>query len=569
MKYKLVNDYNLNKNSPKEIILNNRGIDAKKYLTLDDSCLHSFSSLANIQEAVSLLLKHIELLSDIGIVVDSDADGQCSASILYQYLKEIYPEGHIEYYIHTKKQHGLSSEIKIPNNIKLLFVPDAGTNDVNQCKALRERGIDVIILDHHQREIDNPYAVIVNPQLDNYPNNELSGGAVVYKYLQALDDELWENRADKYLDLVALSIIADSMDLRPYENKRLVDKGLSNIQNPLFQALIQKQDYSIGGVVNIINVMFYIIPLINGLIRSSTQEEKEMMFKAFSQMYEEFDYKKRGETELVKEDIYTRVARLCVNCKAKQNREVDKVLESINQNIEKYKWNENKILFANADNLDGSYIGLVAMKLASQYSKPCILVRELDWKKGFLNGSGRNYDNSAIDNLKDFMLSTGLVSFAAGHNSAFGCEIKKENIKDVIAKTNEMLIDVDFDKVYHVDFILSPEELTYDFVLQVNELKDYYGQNIGECLVAVENIKMNTKDIEIMGANKDTWKFMLNDDVSIIRFKCKEDDEILRLINEDWGGTEICVTIVGRCGINNFNQISSPQLVVSDYIINK
>ena len=568
MKYKLKNNNKIFDNYSEQILYN-RGIeDPKKYQNLDDTCLYSYELLDNIQSAVELLLSHIEKESNIGIIVDSDADGQCAASILYQYLKDIYPQGHIEYYIHTKKQHGISPELRF-GDIQLLFIPDAGSNDTDQCKKLKEQGIDIIIADHHEREQDNPYAIIVNPKWDNYPNKELSGGAVVYKFCQAVDEELWENHADKYLDLVALSLIADSMDLRSFESKRLVDKGLSNIQNQLFQALIQKQDYSIGGVINIINIMFYVSPLINGLIRSSTQEEKELLFKGFAQLYEEFDYKKRGETELILEDIYTRVARLCVNCKAKQDREIKKALEIINKNIEKFGWNDNKILFANADDLDGSYIGLVAMKIASQYSKPCVLVRETSWKPGYLSGSIRNFDNSPIDDLKEFLLSTDEFDFVQGHSNAAGIGISKSKIKNAISKTNEMLEEVDFDKVYGVDFVLSPNELTFEFISQVNELKNLYSQTVPECLVTIENIKLNTKDIEVLGANKDTWKFTINEDCGIIKFKSKEDDNILQLIEENWAGEELDITVVGRVGINLYNQIASPQLVISDYIINK
>ncbi|HBD94869.1 MAG TPA: hypothetical protein DC057_11925 [Spirochaetia bacterium] len=571
MKYRLINEELNDKRkvlSITEIVLKNRGIDdPEAYLNLDDTALYHFSMLSNIDKAVEMLLKHIGNKSVIGIIVDSDCDGQCSASMLYQYLKEIYDDNNIIYFIHTKKQHGISPEIIIPESVKLLLVPDAGSNDVIQSELLSKRGIDIISLDHHEREVkDNPFAIIVNPKWDDeYPNWELSGGAVVYKFLQALDYELWENKADKYLDLVALSLISDSMDLRSPESKRLVDKGLSNIQNKLFTALIEKQNYSIGGIVNIINIQFYITPLINGMIRSSTLEEKELLFKAFCQMDEEFDYKKRGETETVKEDIYTRVARLCVNNKAKQNREIDKSLEEIIPKIERFGWDKNKILFVNADDLDNSYTGLVCMKLSSQYSKPCILLRETSWKPGYLGGSGRNYDGSPIANLKDFILSTGLFSMAQGHASSFGVEIEKENIRKAIEKVNELLKDVEFETQYKVDFVLDAREVTIEFVRELDKLKDYWGNNIKESLICVKNICFNTKDLQIMGKELNSWKFSINDDVMAIKFKCSEDDEILKLSSSDWGGTDIKINSIGKLNFSSYNGIITPQLILLDY----
>jgi len=572
VKYKLINEeLNDKRNviSPSEIILLNRGItDPNTYLNLDDTAIYPYSMLGNIDKAVEILIKHVNNKSVIGIVVDPDVDGQCSASILYQYLKEIYDSNNIIYFIHTKKQHGLSLDISISENVNLLLMPDAGSNDVAQAEMLSKRGIDIICLDHHEKEVEsNPFAIIVNPKWDtDYPNWELSGGAVVYKFLQAIDDELWENIADKYLDLVALSLISDGMDLRSYESKRLVDKGLFNIQNKLFTALIEKQNYSIGGIVNIINIQFYITPLINGMIRSSTFEEKEMLFKAFCQMDEEFDYKKRGETETVKEDIYTRVARLSVNCKAKQNREIDKSLETINAEIDKRGWNDNKILFANAGDLDGSYTGLVAMKLASQYSKPCILLRETSWKPGYLGGSGRNCDGSPIVNLKDFILNTGLFSMARGHASAFGIEIEKENIRAAIEKINELLKDVEYEKQYAVDFVLNAEEVTTQFIRQLDELKNHWGNNINESLICVKDICFNSKDLQVMGKEQNSWKFVMNEeDVTAIRFKCSEDDEILNLSNSDWGGVDIKINAIGRLNFSNYGGIITPQFVIVDF----
>ena len=568
MKYKLIENDTIydHDSKPSKRILFTRGInDPDKYINLDDNCLYDYSLLNNIDRAVKCCLEHINNQDDIAIVVDPDADGQCSAAVLYQYLKELFPKISLITLFHTKKQHGID-DINVPNNIKLLLVPDAGSNDVEKSKQLSELGISLIYLDHHEKSCENPYAIIVNPKWDNYPNKELSGCAVVYKFLQAMDNELWENKADKYLDLVALSLISDSMDLKSYETKRLVDKGLSNIKNKLFIALINKQEYSIGGEVTIQNIQFYLSPLVNGMIRSAGAEEKAMMFRAFCQIDEWFDYQKRGETEIVKEDIYTRTARIATNSKAKQNREIDKSLEVVKKDIEKYKWDNNKILFVKVDDLDSSYTGLVSMRLASQYSKPCVLIRETSWKPGYLGGSARNIDNSPIENLKDFLWNTGMFSMCQGHQSAFGVELKIENIKGIISKTNDLLKDTSFEKVYAVDFEMLQEYVTIDFVQEIDKMKGLWGQGISEPLILVENIKLNTKDIKLMGKENDTFKFELNDEnVVAIKFKCNENDKILEMIKGDWGAKDFEITAVGKVSLSNFNGIITPQFVIIDY----
>jgi len=64
----------------------------------------------------------------------------------------------------------------------LVIVPDAGSNDIAEHKKLRDRGIEVLVLDHHELESANSIACIVNNQLGDYPNKSLSGAGVVFKF---------------------------------------------------------------------------------------------------------------------------------------------------------------------------------------------------------------------------------------------------------------------------------------------------------------------------------------------------------------------------------------------------
>jgi single-stranded-DNA-specific exonuclease len=571
MKYKLIdNNVNFSNNDYDlvDMILLNRGVSyPNKYLKTTDADLIPYNLLSNIDEASKCLLTHIENNDNICILMDNDLDGVCSSAILYQYLKETFPSINLQYIMSEGKQHGLSNSVKVPENVNLLLLPDSGSNDSKQCKVLKEKGVDIIVLDHHEKNVQNDYAIIVNPfYSENYENKSLSGGAVVYKFIKNIDESTWNDNADKYLDLVALSLIADSMDLRTLENRRLIELGLSNVKNKAFLALINKQSYSMNNEVNIINCMFYISPLCNATIRTGEMEDKKNLFEAFCQIYQEFDYTKNSKTETVKEDIYTRVARVATNLRAKQNREIDKGLEIINQDIEKYNRNSNKVLFANCNGLDSNYVGLVAMKLASQYSKPCILIHESERSADYYTGSMRNYNNSPIENFKQFIEETKLFDFVQGHAGASGVGLKKQNIKKAIEFMNEKLKDVDFDKFYRVDFIMSPEEITLDFVQKLDKLKGVWCGTIEEPCILVKNVRVNTNDIELMGKESDSFKFRLNDDyVQCMAFKRNSDDPILKIKEEEPLGTWVELEAVVKVNMNSFNQISSPQAVIQDY----
>jgi len=574
MRYKLIENSLNDIYNPMETVLKNRGIEnPDEYLNLNDSVLHHYSKLDNIEEAVECLLKHLENDSEIHIVVDSDTDGACSAAMIYQYLKLIKPDVKLSYSIHTKKQHGLSDDIIIPETAKLIILPDSGTNDIEQCKTLKEKGIDIIILDHHISNENNPYAIVVNNQMCNYPNKNLCGGGICYRFLQALDEETWNDYADNFLDLVALSNIADCMDIKEPETKRLIDKGLSKIRNKLFKALIEKQSYSINNNITINNIQFYIVPLINALIRAGDYDEKDMLFRAFIETDEVFKYKPRRkskndpEPEEIDEDIYTRVARLCGNAKQRQNNSKNKDVEKILEYIEEKGYNNNKIIIANVTNLlNENLTGLVAMNIANIYNKPCLLLRKVKNKSDHYAGSARNINRSPLPNLKDYLEKTNMFEYCQGHQGAFGIEIHKDNIPKVIDLINEQLKDIDFTSYYEVDFIIDIDDLDIGFIKAMDELKDFYGQGIGESIVYISNIKISRNDINFMGKDNSTIKFIYNDEITFIKFRIKENDPIYKWLN-DWENDDdfIVINIIGKVGLNNYKGILTPQVIMEDY----
>ena len=150
MKYKLIENSLNDINRPKQTILLNRGVkEWEKYLDLNESCTHDCSMLENINKAVGCFVKHIENKSNIHIIVDSDVDGYTSASMVYRYTKHLNKDIPLTYSLHTKKQHGISDDVIIPEDCQLLIVPDAGSNDIEQCQKLAQKGVDILILDHH------------------------------------------------------------------------------------------------------------------------------------------------------------------------------------------------------------------------------------------------------------------------------------------------------------------------------------------------------------------------------------------------------------------------------------
>lgn len=211
---------------PAKTVLHNRGIDDyKHYMNLTDDALYSPYLLKDIELAADVFASSVNRNETISILVDCDVDGFTSAAIIYNYIKDMGFTGIIHTLFHTKKQHGLSDpEIKVPEDTELLIIPDAGSNDVEQCQRLYESGMEIIILDHHIIEQKNPDVIVVNSQDGSYPNKELSGAGVVWKFCQVVDDIQWTDYANKYIDLAAVGNIADLMDMHSLETKRIAIK---------------------------------------------------------------------------------------------------------------------------------------------------------------------------------------------------------------------------------------------------------------------------------------------------------------------------------------------------------
>ena len=454
-------------------------------------------------------------------------------------------------------------DVKIPEGTKLLILPDAGSNDVNQLNWLVEHGIDCICLDHH--EIDDSLgecsAIIVNNQSsDNYTCKSFSGVGVTYEFLRALDDYYLYDYADEFLDLVAFGNVSDVMPIKNYQTRYYIEKGMKNIKNKFLKALDKAQEFSTKGEINIHNIQWYWTPICNSMIRIGSFEDRDLLFRAFIETDEMFPYQKRGSSTIIEEDIYTRAARLCKNIKSRQDKMRDDLCEEVKGDINP----EDKIIMLAApEGVDPGIIGLAAMKIADYARKPCILLRESS--KGVFSGSCRNCRNSPVEDLKSLVDSTRMFNFALGHANAFGTEIYEENLGEAKEALEDTLANIEYDNTFYCDFILDSYDLGFEFIKAIDDSKWLYGTGIEEPTVAIENVAVNLNDCMIMGSNKDSVAFM-SGGVKYCKFKCDFADDLLSFA-EGVVANELVLNVVGKCSINEFRGTSSPQFTIEGYEI--
>ena len=597
MKYELIAPVNPDYDTTTQILIN-RGIDKGEinhYLNTTDEDINSPLLFGEnlLRAAATELIKTIKENNHAFILIDSDCDGFTSSAILINYLYNLFPswvENKLEYYIHSGKQHGLSDCIsEISEKNKLIIIPDAGSNDVKECQCLKNRGCSIIILDHHECDVQNPFAIVINNQLSNYPNKNLSGAGVTWQFCKYVDSLMNTDYADNYLDLVALGLDADMMSLTSIETKHLILKGLKQVKNPFIAYMVEKNSYSLKGKLTPIGVAFYIAPFVNAIVRSGTQEEKELIFLSMlnHKAFKILPSTKRGHQPGEEEKLVEQAVRVATNVKARQTKAQDLGMEKLEHLIEENNMLSHKVLLflLEPGEIDKNIAGLIANKIMAKYQRPvCILTKSevimsnSQYQETFhdtipfditsirviaYQGSARGCEKTGITNFKDICTQTDEIIFATGHQSAFGLGLYEDNIENFIEKTDDVLRNITDEAKYYVDYIFKTT-IPPDTITSICDLNDLWGKDFDEPYVVIENLKVSSDMVTIYRKAKNTIKIHLKNNVDLMIFNAS-DLECDKLQTNNTGYVEI--NLVGTCNINEWMGIITPQIFITDYEI--
>ena len=582
MKYKLYNENNIELSVLPQI-LSNRGIkDYQKWLNASKEDINSpFAfGVEIVNKAVEMLRQAVLHKKKICVIVDADADGFTSAAIIINYLYKLYSwnlsdeecREKITYILHSDKQHGLNDCYqKIADDVQLVITPDSSTNDIEEMKYLIDKNKQILTLDHHESDdwIHNENAVIINNQICDYPNKDLSGAGVTWQICRAYDNIMGLNFANKYIDLAALGILSDMMNFCSIETKAIIDIGLQQIHNPFFYYMVEKNQFSINkmGGVNYMSIAFYVTPFINAIVRSGTSEEKDLIFKSMLQMYafQRIESGKRGH----KGELVPRVeeaVRICTNVKARQTKLQDSAMALLEQKIHDQQLTKNSIivLLCEPGDIEKNLTGLCANKIQAKYQRPCYILiksKKQDDKEYYYRGSGRNYSMSENQDLRQLVLSTNLPEFVQGHANAHGLGIAESRIKDFIKATNDLYQNISQEPVYWVDFIWNINDINPLDILKIADSKELWGQGVPEPYIVLEDIPVNDNNVRLLSADKNpTLKIHLdNCGIDIMKFKSSQEEY------EKFIEPNTLLTLVGRANKNEWMGRVTPQIIIEDY----
>ncbi len=415
--------------------------------------LHDPFLMKDMDLAVDRINKAILAKEKILVYGDYDVDGTTAVSVVYLFLKSLFDN--VDFYIPDRYHEGYGVSFKgvefaHDNGFTLIIALDCGIKAHDKVAKANEYGIDFIICDHHRPSAELPEALaILDPKrLDcNYPYDELSGCGVGFKLIQGIaqHNNIPFSELEQYLDLVAISIAADIVDMRG-ENRVLAYYGLKLINsNPRHGIKAIMELSKVTRELTISDIVFVIAPRINaaGRIESGNRAVELLIAKDVDsakfkgdEINDHNTYRKELDTEIT-----------------------EQALLQI-ENDESFINRKSTVVYS--DSWHKGVIGIVASRLTDKYYRPTVVMTQTN---GHVAGSARSVKDfdvyNAIESCADLLDQFG------GHMYAAGLTMKVENVNAFIEKFEAVVSAT-------IEERMLTRELMIDAELELKEVTDSF-----------------------------------------------------------------------------------------------
>lgn len=495
------------------------------------------------------LLKNIDLLAhriilsirnreSITISGDPDFDGVSSLVILYKYLLNFTEN--ICYVCNERSSgHSIGNLLEhIPEQTKLFIAVDSSSNDVESMKLLSSKGIDCLIIDHHTVTVDNPYALLVNPQQEgcSYPNKDACGGLLVFKVCQVIDDYMHTYYSAMLEDLPGFSLMADMMSMLELENRYYAKKSLRNLHHSGLKALFQAMNFDLMNL-SATDFLYGVSPAVT----AATRADNIKLAIDFLMCIDDSDDIKGLARELVK-----------ANEKRKE------IQADALQRLKPFIDESDKVVIVVDSTLGAGMNGLVAQELSKTFNRPAIVLGGDD-TEGVYKGSFRGLEDFSMLNLLDGCENT---IYAAGHDAAGGVQLLKTNLEALRQELNEKLTNFEADNSLYYDLEFNLSEVNENLVNYLNEFYRITGNKFKQGRFLIKGLFVSDK--KLMGKSANTVKVDC-DKIQLMKFKTDE-----QYFNSVPVFTEI--EAIGSLNINvwkvykpKFKVTKTLQLFIDDY----
>jgi single-stranded-DNA-specific exonuclease len=518
--------------------------------------------LTDMEKSTKRLIKSIQNKEKVGIFGDYDVDGATSTALLGKYFSELKIP--YEIYIPDRKKEGYGPTVKsfeelINKGVKIIFTVDCGTLSFEAMEYANKNKIDVIVLDHHQSEINLPKAYsVVNPNRldDNSGLQYLCAAGVTFMFLVSMNRELRLNNWFKlnsiiepnlinYLDLVSLGTVCDVVPLVGL-NRAIVKQGLKILKTKKNLGLKTLFDIcKIESKPSIYHLGFMLGPRINagGRVGKCSHGAKLLLntnpknaFKLASEL-DQFN----KERQMLEKDL------------------LQKILH------ESKNFLNDPVLVLSGHNWHEGVIGIVAARIKEKFNKPVIII-SIEGKLG--KASARSIIGFDIGSVIIAATQNKILLKGGGHKMAGGFSINVSNIdkfKDFIfRKFRNINEDLTSEKPLFLDSVISPSALNFDFYSKVNTLAPF-GSGNPEPKFMIENLK--TINGKIVG-EKHIKSVLIGADgtpIKTIAFNAVESDLGAYLLKKN----NKYFSIAGKLSLNEWKGQSNVEFIIDDISANK
>lgn len=415
-----------------EALLKSHGINTPKeredFLTDQGAALYDPFLYNDMRKAVDIICEAMSDKRKILVYGDYDCDGVTATSILVRYFRSHGCD--VSYIVPNREEHGYGLTKNIIEDVLkqdpyLLITVDCGITNIDTVAELKERGIKVIVTDHHnvQDEIPNADAVICAKRKDNtYPFIDLCGAGVALKIVQAMGtDRRFPVSGDIWRQTIELAGIATIADLVSVvdENRTIVKKAFISMKNPVNPGIRVMNEILLENAgsrkFDETFVSFNFVPRINAAGRLYDSSEALNLFL-------EDDVEKAREAAISlgqqndeRKQIEARVYEEAVKQIEDERRPDEWSLANTKGPIIAYdsKWHQG-------------VLGIVAGRLSSAYKRSAIVFTADSIDPLNLKGSGRAYGDydlfAALGRVSDKLINFG------GHKKAAGVTLRKSDL---------------------------------------------------------------------------------------------------------------------------------------------
>lgn len=550
-KWHIRND-NFEKASSKEQIVNNILLNRKLYTEKEKTAflfpdyerdLNNPFLMNGMEKAVNRVILAKKQGDRICIYGDYDADGVTATVLVKDFFDQIGINSFC--YIPDKDKEGNSLNKKAIDYIeshgaKLIITVDCGISSFQEVVYAKKKKIETIITDHHSLPKKMPEALaIINPKASpDYPEKNLAGVGVAFKFISALADSLdeYDNAQLKwFLDLVAIGTIADCVPLIG-ENRTLVKFGLLVLSKTKRVGL--KQIFQVGAlninsglIPSAEQISFQLAPRINAAGRI---DHANLAFNLLSTPADREDLARDLAWELEKKNQY-------------RQKITEKTIHEVEDKL-KIKKKLPVVIMEWSPRWNYGIVGLVAGKIAEKYHRPTIILQEKD---EILRGSGRSVPGiNFIEILRKFDY---LINRYGGHSQALGGEFPKKNIaelKNNLERKIAPLLKTKTSQKLNIDAELSLEQVTFDLANEISRMEPF-GEGNPEPVFLIKNLKVS--DLKLVGNGEKHLKLTLsgqnsNSCLSAIGFRLADTyanlkvndkiDLVFALQKNQWNGIE-------------------------------